>query len=268
MALIEKGFDASWGWPNLQQAWDAGYRAIAGYLSRDQSKNWTMQRIATARAIGFDCLFNFEDRTDNYLGGYQQGQTDATLANDEADNLGAPASVWIWYSVDTAASADAVRPYFQGIRSMSRRGIAGYGGSEILQLLHEGVILGWWEANALSWSGGKMSPDANVQQIIGHTLNAGGSTDEDWLYSTAGLWLGKGESIRTSITQEDDTMKLVAGSKGIYIIYPGGYRSWVSNPGDVAGLLHAFGQDIYPTVDDNTLRSIPFLPGTPADLQK
>lgn len=223
--VIEKGFDASWGWPDLQAAWNAGYRFICGYYSRDASKNWTPQRIAQARAIGFDCLSNFEDRIDNFRGGFPQGVADAKSANDQMDAHGWPANTWPYYSVDTAATVDEVRPYFQGIVSVGRRLDGGYGGTEIDQLLHEGIVKGWWEANAGSWSGHASSSfltdlDAAVRQIVGRTLpSPGGSIDEDWLYSTAGLWLAANHpAAPPAIRHQGDTSMLFRHSSGAMIL--------------------------------------------------
>jgi hypothetical protein len=60
----------------------------------------------------------------------------------------------VFYACDTFATADQVRPYFQGVHSMASRPVGWYGGIGVgLQLQAEGLVEHIWAANATSWSG-------------------------------------------------------------------------------------------------------------------
>lgn len=164
------------------------------YLGGSADKDATAAEIADAHSHGVDVGLNYEGGTGDYAGGFQGGVAAATQANNQADALGAPkdGTVWIWYSIDTAATADQVRPDFQGLNSVKRRPVAGYGGTEIRQMKAEGLCRGWWEANAGTWSGHQSSnfttdTGADIRQVIGGPAP---NTDGNWQMSPdCGFWL-------------------------------------------------------------------------------
>jgi hypothetical protein len=168
------------------------------YLGGSKDKDLTTAEVAEAHASGLDIGLNYEGDTSDADGGFAGGVRSATIANDQADALGAPTdgSVWIYYSVDTARTADQVRPYYQGIASVGRRPAAGYGGTEIRQMKREGLCRAWWQANAGSWSGFNTSdfptdPEADMRQYVAVANPIpGASIDQnDQMAPDCGLWL-------------------------------------------------------------------------------
>ncbi|MDQ6613997.1 MAG: DUF1906 domain-containing protein [Actinomycetota bacterium] len=199
MTVLRRGFDASFSLPSAQRAAQVGYTVAMRYLSHDPGKNLTATEVATDHALGIDVGLNWETTTNATLQGFAQGVADATEANHQADQLGAPQNVCIYYSTDTGATADQVRAYYQGAKSIKRRPVGGYGGSlALLPLLNEGTISKWWQANAGSWSGFNTSnfpshPQAHIRQLVTPTLpSPGGALDENEILSVdCGLWPAK-----------------------------------------------------------------------------
>ena len=201
MLVLRRGYDA-YSPPPATGAWAAGYRFGMHYLGGSKDKDATVAEVAACFAAGLDFGLNYEGGTGDIVGGFAGGVSAATLANQQADAIGAPRWVWIYYSVDRSATADQVRAYFQGIASVHGRPAAGYGGTEMLAMLDEGLIVGWWQANAGSWSGWGSSnfpshPRACMRQIVGRTLpDPGGSIDENvQLMVDCGLWLSPTSSL-------------------------------------------------------------------------
>lgn len=96
-------------------------------------------------------------------GGYDLGVTHAKAANAEADRLGAPQSVVIWYTVDAEAlTPEIIAPYFEGVRSVPGRPVGIYGSYKIVEWAHSVGINYCWQTKA--WSGGLISSHANIYQ--------------------------------------------------------------------------------------------------------
>lgn len=221
--------DFSWSRPSPADIAHAGFVAVCRYLSHDKSgKALTKPEADSYLAAGLGIVLNFEDSTNRPLQGYTAGASDAAFANNLADSIGAPASVPIYYSVDTYASATQVRPYFQGIQSVGRRVAGGYGGRAWGDTLYrEGLISFYWQANASSWdvpSG--QSPFANMHQKYGHppgspTIpNAGPNAYDvsEVLKANIGAWTLGDDEVDPILAQDiKDTRQIVAEIKAWWL---------------------------------------------------
>ncbi|MDQ1393550.1 MAG: hypothetical protein QOF30_2527 [Acidimicrobiaceae bacterium] len=180
MTVLRRGFDASSTPPDAQKAFELGFRVAIRYLSfQPNSKNLTVQEATRYHNAGLDIGLNWEQGAGDTLRGHAVGVAHATEANRQADVLGAPENVCIYYSTDTKATAAAIRDYYKGAGSINRRPVGGYGGSlAMLALLDEGTINYWWQANAGDWSGFQSPnfsshPQACMRQLVDRRLGSG-----------------------------------------------------------------------------------------------
>lgn len=150
--ILRKGCD-SYSHANPQTLKALGLSFCWRYLLGSSDKDLTAGEASALHAAGIDIVLNAEVDSTDSSGGFSQGVAYATTANNQADALGAPQTAVIVYSIDSARTADQVQPYFQGIRSVGRRRAGGYGGTEMVTMLAEGLITVWGQANAGSWSG-------------------------------------------------------------------------------------------------------------------
>lgn len=202
------GFDSYASLPDPAHAYQQGWRVSARYISGIVNKDTTAAEQQADHAAGLDTLINWELNINDALQGVPAGQSVGQRASSMAHNLGAPTHnpdgtrVAIYYSCDTAASADQVRGYYQGIRSVTDYAVGAYGGTEMAQLLHEGVIDYWWQAAPGSWNGHPTSdfatdPAACVRQYANvpaaAPANPGIPIDvNEFTAADCGLWLAKG----------------------------------------------------------------------------
>ncbi len=171
MALPRRGYDA-FSPPDAGAAKAAGYEFGMHYGAGGTKNKWLTHAVRTANHnAGIDVGLNYEGDESDADSGFAGGVKNATKANDFFDSLDAPTDVAIYYSVDTARTADQIREYFRGIASVGRRPVGGYGGTEMLAMLDEGLIRYWWQANAGGWSGFQTQhfpshPRACIRQFV------------------------------------------------------------------------------------------------------
>lgn len=165
-----------------------------GYVGGDPGKDVTRAQINAYHDAGMDVGINYEGSGTEAGAGFAAGVAAARRANAQADALGAPANVWIWYSVDSDFTAGAIRAYFQGIRSVSGRTVGAYGGLEIVTLMQEGLVVGWWQAMPGSWNGWGNPPGDNFPtdpraSIRQRYMGTGATYDGDeQMVADCGLW--------------------------------------------------------------------------------
>lgn len=180
--------DYSWSRPPPAALKAAGYTAVSRYLSNDPSKNITAGEYRALEQAGLAVMLNWETTTTRALEGAAAGAQDAQAANAQADTVGYPGSAPIYYSVDTGATVDQVRPYFQAVHAHGGRPVGFYGGQAVgLQLLREGVVTHLWVSNAASWSGypnwqtlrANVAPEAHLIQHLDAPLGFAGQIDHN-----------------------------------------------------------------------------------------
>lgn len=179
--------DYSWGRVGGTHASHAAAVKAAGYVGAmrylcnpgDGIKQLRGDEVAALHANGLAVGVVWET-TENRSGqGFAAGQADAREANRQADSLGFPVDRPIYYAVDFDTSADVVRPYFDGARSVGGRPVGVYGSYRVV----EGLDLDWvWQCAA--WSYGKRSNKARLFQkvgyVLGNTCDANDVLADDW----------------------------------------------------------------------------------------
>lgn len=166
------------------------------YVGLGSGKLLTAPEVRALHDAGKDILLNPELDTTDGAGGFAQGVRYANIANDHADALGAPQTAVLVFSIDANRTADWVRPYFEGVASVKRRLVGGYGGTEMVAMLNEGLITVWDQANAGSWSGWNTSnfpthPRAHLRQHLPTTCAGFNYDPQDQCYPSdqCGFWL-------------------------------------------------------------------------------
>ena len=144
--------------PSPQSLLDAGYQALASYLSTPvtQGKNWSPLELVGCRQAGLSMIMFAEQSEQTVLTGY----SDANLllgrtAQGMADSFGYPDECPIWFAVDLNAGGqfDKVFGAFRAYRETNHRPLGCYGGSQIIEaLMDEGLCDYGHIAAAVSWS--------------------------------------------------------------------------------------------------------------------
>lgn len=154
--MTEHAIDYSWARPAPGAIRAAGYTGVLRYVSRpdNNGKNITANELRSLRAAGLAVTLNFEQYERRPLEGFTAGVQDAISADVLADKVGYPATAAIYYSVDFGTTYSAVREYFRGVHSASRRAVGVYGGLPIIRGAEaDGFARYGWVTNAASWSG-------------------------------------------------------------------------------------------------------------------
>lgn len=180
--------DYAWNGPSLTSIKQAGYTGILRYLSHDGSKNLSPQERDAARALGLDICLVWETTADRAGQGNLAGVQDARDANNMANTLNYPRTCAMYYAVDFDASADQVRPYFQGIATSGGRPVGVYGGINVVEgIMRQGLAKYGWQT--VAWSGGLVSKMAHLYQRLKPTTALQGDYDEDAvLIAEYGQW--------------------------------------------------------------------------------
>jgi hypothetical protein len=167
---------------------------VCRYLSPSFNtwKNLTWAEAQTLQAAGIDIVSNWEYGTNDYAGGYSQGQNYARQAEALHLACGGPAGAPIYFSVDTDVSPSAADSYFQGINSVlgvARTGV--YGSTGLLRHLKSAGLVAWsWRTMSTDWNGGSGNTgEFNITQTGYFNSNY----DRDVAYTTDfGQWSAHG----------------------------------------------------------------------------
>lgn len=145
------GIDFSGSKPAPQAVRSAGYSFVLGYISHDVNKDLSPAQILNYRAAGLEVYLVFETTASRALAGRAAGVSDAQYAASVAKSRGYPDHLPIFFADDTDSTADQVRPYFQGVRSVLGDRTGGYGGKKVTEpLAADGTITWVWQSAA--WS--------------------------------------------------------------------------------------------------------------------
>jgi hypothetical protein len=121
--------------------------------------------------------------------GRDRGVADAQAANVEADKLGVPTDVAIWYTVDNDYTPTQVTPYFEGVRSVPGRPVGIYGGFVIVEWAASVGIEWRWMAGA--WNYGKgVSKFAHLYQRDVNVASGTTKVDRNVWLAPFPVWQG------------------------------------------------------------------------------
>jgi hypothetical protein len=184
-------------------------KLVVGYLSRDPSKNWTADEVKNYLAAGIGCEFNWEDGASAALLGAAQGQRDAIEACRQLKlilagvGFGPPTQLGIVFSVDQDINVGdpkvmgEIASYFREARAVCHQNgfwCGAYGEADLIDFLHNAGLTDFgWET--LAWSGGRLSPNADLYQSSINNTVANSSVDLDTIIhpDRIGAWWPAGE---------------------------------------------------------------------------
>lgn len=162
------------------------YVGVARYLAPlPNRKVVTPSEVTDILAHGLALVLVWEGGSSRAGAGRSAGVSDATEANRQADILGAPADLPIFYAVDYDAAPGAVEAYFRGAAS-GKRPVAVYGSFRVVEwLLATGLSVKGWQTAA--WSHGQRSQRACLyQRVDGGRIP--GTDVNDVLHPDWGQW--------------------------------------------------------------------------------
>lgn len=186
-----EGVDYSWGRPDLATMWALGVRFVCRYLAPLSGKVLSPSERSALHAAGFSIVLNWENEAKDMLSGYGLGATHATEALRQAEELGAPITVPIFFSVDfdaLPADLEPVARYLDGAASILGHGRVGvYGKADVIDALVPKYATYGWQTYA--WSYGRMSRKAHLLQYRNNVSMAGATVDLDRsLQEPFGAW--------------------------------------------------------------------------------
>lgn len=151
------------------------YAGAMRYVSHQAGKSIDRGQVERIHAQGKNIVLNFEDSQSNPKGGYDQGRTDAEFCVGVAHQIGAPAGIAIYYSVDFEVHGGpllaTVEAYFRGVASIMRPAgylIGAYGDKDLLTALldHKLIDFAWLTT---AWSYGAKDARAVLYQDQFHS---------------------------------------------------------------------------------------------------
>jgi len=186
------GCDYAWAVPPISAMQAAGIKFAVRYLSTDASKNLSLSEAAMLHGAGISIVLVWETTGTDALAGYNQGMSDAAAARKEADALGFPKGLPIYYAVDfneSAAQAASVLDYLHGCADAegSKNLVGIYGGYEAVHTaLNAGFVWGW---QTYAWSNGEWDERAVLRQTHNDQQIGGTNVDlDEALADSYGQW--------------------------------------------------------------------------------
>lgn len=182
--------DYSFARPDPAQIKAQGFQGVMRYLSPNAGKNLTASERDALRAEGLAIGLVWEWYAQRALEGNAAGVQDGQSALAQANALGVPQDVAIFFAVDwdaTPAQQQAIDDYLNGAKQAlgGRVGIyAGY--YPLSRAFDNGVVSYGWQTYA--WSGGAWDNRAQLRQELNGQWGGQVDFDED-VAGTAGLWV-------------------------------------------------------------------------------
>jgi Rv2525c-like, glycoside hydrolase-like domain len=194
MAMVARGYDASWSPPDPQCMKNAGYAFACRYSSSDPTKNLSKAELDKLMSLGMSVCIVHQDGKTQTSRGYSGGQADARAADSFANGLGLT-GIPLYFSCDqdfeimTPDQKALVDAYFDGVKSVIGKARAGgYGDDSFCKRqLDAGRITYAWQCR--SWSEGMWEPRAQLRQVKYDFACCGGTIDDDEAWaSDHGQW--------------------------------------------------------------------------------
>lgn len=170
---------------------ESGIAFVCRYLSHDPAKNLTAAEVKDLHGAGIGIVLVWESGGGRAADGELAGIEDAHAALAEAEGLGVPGDVPIYFAVDFDALSSqmaAIHAYFIGVRSVlgyRRTGV--YGGIHVVQSIQG--LHGKYGWQTLAWSAGQLAPAAQLYQFSNdHTVDGVGVDFDRAEHSDYGAW--------------------------------------------------------------------------------
>lgn len=191
--MTQYGVDYSRGRPDLACVIGSGKRFVMRYLAYlPNTKVISKTELQTIHAKGLGVVLNWEQAQGDMLKGKSAGQEHAKEALKQANALGAPKWVPIYFSCDVditnGSQMAAVAAYLDGVASVIGKNRTGvYGEYSVMEALVPAHATFGWQTYA--WSGGKISSHAHIMQYRNGVSLCGADVDLDRsLNDNYGVW--------------------------------------------------------------------------------
>ncbi len=241
------GLDEAWAKADPERAAKAGYHFVSGYISQDNTgKNLTRDEVTAIHAAGLPVVLNFEYNPQSAVGGAYAGTQDALIAVREAQKLGAPRGVTIYFSIDfpvgTGRALSVVGDYLAAAAQVcagSGYRVGVYGGIvPVSYLLDHGITKKAWQTYA--WSNGEWDPRAVLRQVVNGVIVAGAEVDKDLeIWPDYGQWNPDGSVGAPKRNEEASEVDqwLAVDSDGQHYLC-NGFRARMLTPDDATTLAY------------------------------
>jgi hypothetical protein len=178
--LSDLVIDYAWTRPSPAAIAAAGYKGVVRYLSTDPTKNLSQAEAQALGVVGLGVRCAWETTATRATAGGGAGYDDASAANSQADSLGYPSDVPLFYAVDEEVDPNSVKAYFLGAQSAGLRPVKGYGDAAICDALAEwGFGNDHWQT--VAWSGGEVdTANAALYQRLSPTVGIPGVPTSDF----------------------------------------------------------------------------------------
>lgn len=176
--------DYSFSRPSFAEIKSKGYVAVGRYLGGSPDKQITRAEANGLLAAGLKIWLVWEGAANRAAQGKGAGIADAQAALSAAHAVGYPDSAPIFFAVDFDAQPAAVRPYFEGVKSVLGPRTGVYGGYNITRGVADLAPYRW---QTVAWSGGKVDANAHLYQRSTMTHPIAGC-DEDVIQKTFPMW--------------------------------------------------------------------------------
>lgn len=178
------GCDYSWQVPTAEQIKAVGYTFAMRYLSWEFGKNLKPLELLALHARGISVGLVWESTADRPVYGAAAGAADGAEAGRQANALGVPKSVPLFWALDEddrtpGVSYANLKAYGDAFARASGHFSFPYGSYRVIEFFQAG-----WQTEA--WSGGLVSPHAYLYQRAGGSRIAG--CDENVLFNAYALW--------------------------------------------------------------------------------
>lgn len=158
--FVLQGVDAAWGAPDVARMRANGWRFLAGYISHDPAKDWTLARVRAFHAAGLGTVAVFESTANRAGQGCSAGRTDAYTAAWKAAGLGNTTRP-IPFAVDFDARGPDVAGYFRCAKQILGGRVMAYGSYYVVTWLHAHGLVGNKNWCTYAWSNGRF-PSASI----------------------------------------------------------------------------------------------------------
>lgn len=168
---------------------DAGYAGVIRYLSSNPAKNLTPAEIRDYQNNKLEIGVVWEDIANAPLLGFDRGSIDAKKALTQANALGFPVSVPIYFACDwdtTPAQQVQIDDYLKGCASIiGAKRVGVYGSFYVVERCFNNKTASWfWQT--LAWSGKQVSTHNHILQDLKDPKIA--STDHNTSVDEWGGW--------------------------------------------------------------------------------
>lgn len=137
----------------------AGFSGVMRYLGGSRNKDLTAAEANALHTAGLGIGLVWEGSASRATAGRRSGRADARAARRQANTIGYPNTLPIFFAVDFDARPAQVAPYFQGVRDILHERAGIYGGFDVIA-----AGLAPWRWQTAAWSRGRLHPSADLYQ--------------------------------------------------------------------------------------------------------